>query len=96
MGAQSFVEHASGDTAKKAFRAVVDEALYQHGHGGYSGTIAEKNEFVMVKLPEGKSATDHAYDLNNGEDSPVDDKWGPAGCLPDGPGKWVFFGWASS
>ena len=25
-----------------------------------------------------------------------DDKWGPAVALPDGEGRWVFCGWASS
>lgn len=96
MGANSFTERGTGKTAREAFNAVVGQAQYEHGHGGYTGTIAEKGEFVMVKLPEGKDAMTHAQDLNDSDDSPVDDKWGPAGCLPDGPGKWVFFGWASS
>lgn len=26
----------------------------------------------------------------------VDDKWGPAGCIEEEPGVWVFFGWAST
>jgi hypothetical protein len=35
-------------TAADAFRAARDEALYEHGHGGYSGTIAEKHSFEVI------------------------------------------------
>lgn len=24
----------------------------------------------------------------------VDDKWGPAGCVQNSPGEFIFFGWA--
>lgn len=52
MGASEFTQIERGDTAAKAFRAAVDQAKYDHGHSGYSGTIAEKHEFVVIKAPE--------------------------------------------
>jgi len=35
-------------TARAAFDGAVEDAKYEHGHGGYTGTIAEKQSFVMI------------------------------------------------
>lgn len=48
MGASTFITTAKGKTAQEAFRAAREEALHEDGHGGYSGTIAEKSCFVMI------------------------------------------------
>lgn len=98
MGAETFYVRSKGKTAQAAFDAAVKDAQYEHGHGGYSGTIAEKGSFVMIPC----TATDPkeifmlAEKLVDDGDSRIDDKWGPAGCLPLGKGEWLFFGWASS
>lgn len=94
MGAQSFVVHGSGESATQAFGAAVTDAAYWFGHGGYTGSIADKGEFVMVPLPEGEDPEKYAEKLNHSEDSPVDDKWGPAGCFKLRDGEYLFFGWA--
>lgn len=51
MGGSTFANTGRGKTAKEAFRAVVDEAQYESGHGSYTGTIAEKHDFVMISEP---------------------------------------------
>lgn len=52
MGASTFSDScAKGratSTALEAFRALQDEARYQSGHDGYSGTIAEADGFRIV------------------------------------------------
>jgi hypothetical protein len=48
MGADTFYDVAIGRTAEEAFSATVDDALHWNGHGGYTGSIAEKNDFVMI------------------------------------------------
>lgn len=96
MGACTFWVEAEGKTAREAFDAAVKEARYNHGHGGYSGTIAEKSGFTTISVPAGKDAHDFAGELLDACDSRVDDKWGPAGCVALGNGKFLFFGWASS
>jgi len=48
MGADTFTTAAKGGTAQEAFRAAQEEASYWHGHGGYTGTIAEKVDFAMI------------------------------------------------
>lgn len=103
MGASTFYEYGSGPTAKKAFRSAVDESQYENGHGGYSGSLAEKQSFVMCHSEPVTSevANQMADDLIEADDGKISDKWGPAGCIeiiqPEGKErKFLFFGWASS
>lgn len=109
MGASTFMNKVTAKSPEEAFRKVRDEALYLHGHGGYTGTIAEKDEFEVI-TPQGDPIT-YANDLLSvwGDDIPeqyskgkfkqdqaiVDDKWGPAGCICLEDGRFLFFGWAS-
>ena len=53
MGAASFDTAAFGKTPQAAFNAAQDNARYERGHGGYTGTIAEKYGFEQVTLPKG-------------------------------------------
>lgn len=102
MGAVEFSQAAQGRTAKEAFSAAVAEAQYDHGHAGYTGTCAEKDEFVQVTVPEGMDPEAFADQLLQEDDERVSCKWGPAGCvlLKKGegslPSTYLFFGWASS
>jgi hypothetical protein len=94
MGACEFWNKVKSTSASAAFREAVREAQYESGHGGYTGTIAEKRDFVMVPVPAGQDPL--AYSQTEAAMAVVDDKWGPAGCIKVGEGEWVFFGWASS
>jgi len=104
MGACDFYVVAKGATADKAFASAVSDAKYESGHGGYTGTIAEKHSFVMI--PFADSAPDPATNRSlamayagamvSEGDPRVDDKWGPAGCISLGMSEWLFFGTASS
>ena len=51
MGAEQFITTAEGATAAEAFAAAREEAAYEHGHRGYSGTIAEKDSFTTLEIP---------------------------------------------
>jgi hypothetical protein len=95
MGACTFITVGKGKTAESAFRKAVKEAKYLNGHGGYTGTIAEKDSFKIIGLPPGVNAGDHARNLLENEDPRINDKWGPAGCIALGRGEFLFFGWAS-
>jgi len=84
MGAAEFFVTKRGiyKDAKEAFREAVDNAQYDAGHGGYTGTIAEKGSFQMVEVPKGKVPIEFAYDcMENSEGKFWDDKWGSAGCV---------------
>lgn len=101
MGADVFMTRAEGKTAKDAFNNAVEHAQYESGHGGYTGTIAEKRDFTMITVPSGSKPAEYADKLIGEGDRRVDDKWGPAGCIDLGPTprglrEFLFFGWASS
>ncbi|HUW00751.1 MAG TPA: hypothetical protein VMW08_00225 [Acidimicrobiales bacterium] len=56
MGAYDFTTTSLGKTAEQAFDRAVRDAQYEYGHGGYTGSIAEKHDFVLVATPKGTSA----------------------------------------
>lgn len=100
MGAEVFFHATEGKTVDEAFRKAVDEACYDYGHAGYTGTIAEKDSYVVIKCPKDRKPQEYADSLINDGDPRIDDKWGPAGAIKlepmDGSNMWLFFGWASS
>lgn len=53
MGGEAFKNTGKGASAAQVFCELVDNARYEYGHGGYTGTIAEKDEFVVFDVPEG-------------------------------------------
>ena len=116
MGAMAFNEIAFGTTAKQAFDSAVAAAMRQLnadldsygdendgacGELGSSGTIAEKDDFVIVapgSMTEADAERLASRLLDDHE--AISDKWGPAGAIaltPDsrGNGRWMFFGWAN-
>ncbi len=95
MGADTFHTRSKGKTSKDAFNAARERARYEDGHGGYTGTIAEKRSFIEIPLPAGKKPQEYANKLMEDCDPRIDDKWGPAGCIKVSDDEWLFFGWAS-
>jgi hypothetical protein len=95
MGAQPFITEAHGTDARKAFHKAVDDALYDFGHNGYTGTIAEKSTFVILPLPKNSKPYREANRMIDEDDQRISDKWGPAGAFELKPGRYLFFGWAS-
>ena len=102
MGAETFTTVSKGKTAAEAFKSAVDCAAYDYGHRGYTGTIAEKQKFVMIDGFESRptnggvhEAYQFAEKLIDDDDKRVSDKWGPAGCFKINEEEWMFFGWAS-
>ena len=110
MGAQTFFNRVRRETAKQAFSDAREDALYSHGHDGYTGTIAEKHLFIMSRKPEDfdtekwidlledfdEEDTYQDYYNELKHDSEVYDyKWGEALCIKEKE-SFVFCGWASS
>jgi len=101
MGARPFYETIMATSAEEAFATARANALEEHGDGGYSGSIAEKDCFVMIPmpaLPEWERITPREYAelLIEAYDARIADKWGPAGCIEVRPGEYLFFGWSSN
>ncbi|MEV1040550.1 hypothetical protein AB0J01_28455 [Streptomyces sp. NPDC050204] len=84
MGAEGFTAYQNGTEAEQAFQEAVENAEHEHGHGGYTGTLAEKNSYtVITKTPMPMDeAEEYATKLLNADDPRISDKWGPAGAIP--------------
>ena len=103
MGATEFKDYGVGKSPAEALQVLVWAAENNNGSGGYTGTIAEKGEYVMVREAPMKhlDAEQLADDLMEADDPCIADKWGPAGCIPIKPAvpgpvsQWLFFGLAS-
>jgi hypothetical protein len=48
MGAVQFEDSAFAKSLSEAFSKAVKQACYDHGHSGYTGTIAEKGDYIVV------------------------------------------------
>ena len=85
MGIANFATTATGKTMKEAFNKAVEQAQHEHGHGGYTGTIAEKSSVIdlTAKSPAKtrKTKIRWAWEMTNLETGPVYDKWGPCGAV---------------
>lgn len=79
MGAEFFIVEAWGASPELAFDKVRQEYGHKVGYAGDSGTIVEKDSFIIFPLPEG--ADPEAYAQKIAVEDPRIDKWGPAGCF---------------
>lgn len=90
MGAEVFIDEGAGADPKEVFAKLVSEAAYESGSGGYTGTIAEKPGFVIVRsspLPPAAAArlANAIISDYEGKKYPrhahLQDKWGDAGAI---------------
>lgn len=114
MGATTFQTEIKVDkktSDQDAFRDARSRAQNDHGHAGYTGTLAEKNSFVLLaRVSSQKNALLICEEILHRNETGVttyreeasaitDDKWGPAAALRypiDAKTDGVlFFGFAS-
>ncbi|MFJ1744585.1 hypothetical protein ACIOG4_38860 [Streptomyces microflavus] len=98
MGAYDFIAVGPSGDVETAFFSAREDAASRFGREGYTGTIAEKRDFVVVAdgpmSPE--AAKECAEQLLESGDERIRDKRGPAGAIPVDDGSWIFVGYASS
>jgi hypothetical protein len=84
VGASTFEQYADGAEVAAAFRTARADADVEHGDGGYSGSLAEKHDYVVItrQAMDRDDAYRLARDLITRQDPRIDDKWGPAGAIP--------------
>jgi hypothetical protein len=82
MGGTTFETTGMDPDVGKAFHIAREQAGYEHGHGGYSGTIQEKHDFVVItNTPVPYAVAEvQAGTLIDADDPRIRDKWGPAGA----------------
>lgn len=96
MGATAFFETAKGKTVEEAFDTAVKDAKEVYGTCGNTGTIAEKEEFIIISKTTKtlEAAKKMANRMINNQDERIDGICGACGCIPLDTGEWFFFGWA--
>jgi hypothetical protein len=78
-GGSDFQNFGKGTDPKAVFRTLVENARYESGRGGYSGTIAEKSDFELrSRTPMSRQQAREFLDRDLGHN----DKWGPAFAVP--------------
>ncbi|WP_412075433.1 hypothetical protein ACLF6K_05800 [Streptomyces xanthophaeus] len=86
-----------GGGAEPAFAAARAEACTGFDHRGYTGPIAEKDDFALVadSLLTPDAAEEYAVPLLNTDDERIrDDR--AAGAIPVSDGTWLFVAYAAS
>lgn len=92
MGATTFRTVGIGPDVGDVFRELVRRAQYEHGHAGYTGTIAEKSGYRQYAVPPTMTAQAFITEIESYDPRPdhphaaliqrahedYDDKWGPA------------------
>ena len=91
MGATTFGVTIEAENAQEAFNNAKEQAYYDHGHSGYTGTIAEKSGYRLLTVPKDKSLKDFID-----ETIEENDKWDDACCVQIGEGEFHFYGGAST
>ena len=61
MGGTTFITFSYGKDVREAFQRAVKEAEHTYGHGGYTGTIAEKTKYRTIPLSEHKGKNKIKY-----------------------------------
>ncbi|MFY1595542.1 hypothetical protein [Micromonospora sp. WMMD737] len=103
MGASEFQQYVDGVDPSEAFRDAREDARYEYGNRGYTGSLAEKDDYVVIadKPTSRELAEALASRLMRDDDPRISDKWGPAGAIAiaaNGSASttgWLFFGLAS-
>lgn len=81
MGGTTFYTKAEGKNPKEAFERAVKEAKYEYGNRGYTGTIAEKDDFVVIDCPKEMMHSHYASYLIKENDPRISNNNSPAGCI---------------
>ena len=98
MGAAEFMFARKGTDVQSLFAEARKQAAYEHGHNGYSGTIAEKDSVEVRRKNQPVLSKKETIALANA-DVEENDKWGPAFAMAYGEGGkvegYIFYGFAS-
>lgn len=81
MGVSPFFIQGVGPTPQAAFESLVAETRGECEGGCYVGTIAEKDDFMVVCVPKDEDPRQYAERLLSEGGSLVSYKRGPAGCI---------------
>jgi hypothetical protein len=77
----------------RRYAQLVRDCQYQHRHGGYSGTFAEKRNVQVIPPPDGKKVWDREVAQTHCQEN--NDKWDASYAYWLGNSRWYVGGWCS-
>jgi hypothetical protein len=102
MGAERFDVFQEGTNAKEAHQAAFEQAGWDYGHRGYTGSLAEKPKFEIRNGGKALTKAEAEAFAERDLDENDHDKWGPAWAVPvraEDSEKvigFLFYGYASA
>ena len=95
MNLQPFIQLVTGACHASAFDAGTHEAKLKFGNNGFTGSIADKGLFILIRCPKTHEPKAYAERLLDSHDPRICDMWSPAGMIQQGPGAWWAFGFSA-
>lgn len=81
MSASFFSTITRKSDPAEAFEAAVAEAFWAQPPGGYTGTVADKESYVIMQTAPLRATDAQVRARELDEDPRIEDKWGPAGAI---------------
>jgi hypothetical protein len=95
MNLQPFIQLVTGQSPDGAFDAGTHAARLAFGNGGFTGTLADKGLFILIRCLKNHEPKAYAERLLDSQDPRIADMWSPAGMIQQGPGAWWCFGFSA-
>lgn len=95
MTLNPFIQLGQGESVEVAFDSATHRARLAFGTNGFTGTLADKGSFILIRAPRGVEALGYAERLLKLKDPRICEMWSPAGAIFHGPGAWWFFGFSA-
>jgi hypothetical protein len=95
MNLQPFIQLVTGESPSRAFDIGTHAARLAFGTNGFTGTLADKGDFVLIRCPKHYEPRAYAESLIDSADERIAEMWSPAGLIEQGPGAWWCFGFSA-
>lgn len=95
MTLKPFIQLVKGESPSRAFDIGTHEAKLAFGNNGFTGTLADKGSFVVIRCPKHHDPEAYALGLLARNDPRIADMWSPAGMIQKGPCEWFAFGFSA-
>jgi hypothetical protein len=95
MTLKPFIQLLNGESAERAFDIATHEAKLKFGNNGFTGSLADKGSFIVIRCPKHHDPEAYALGLLARNDPRIADMWSPAGMIQYRPGEWFAFGFSA-
>ena len=95
MTLKPFIQLVTGESPSRAFDIGTHAAKLAFGSGGFTGTLADKGSFILIRCPKHHDPEAYAMGLLARHDPRIADMWSPSGMIQRRPCEWFAFGFSA-